>query len=587
MDSKRSDSNTGGALEASVRKTRRGLQRKMLIAIIPLFIISFIVIITITYITSSRTLTKSAEQTLLREAESNAKTVTINMLSYTGCSSIHASYVRINLVLASLNDLYHDIEAFTVMDKGYSFLINTETKEILAHPDMSVKGTLLTDYASDTFLGQAKQLIENGSSEVVSLPDTDQNYYTAASYISETPWVLVSCVPVDYVLADIPVLLSQMLGVSFIILAAAVIIIILLIRSIIRPIKELTGVLTNITDGDFSVQIIPTGCDEITVMSEALKDFLDIMRQIISDIRNISDQLSLSGETTRQVSATLSVASQTQAEAMGDMKIILDHLAEGVQTLSQNASTLAKVVSATNANGEQAISNMKQAVTVAFQGKSDMEVVSCDMNSMVSSMKDLEQLVSKVGDSTNQINSMVDMISEIAAQTNLLSLNATIEAARAGESGKGFAVVAQEIRKLADESAASAAEISDIIVQITRQVSHMADKTSCNVAYIEANSARITSACNTFSDIYQVVDTTDHMLKEIVQNIAQVDDVASHITQLSQEQSASTEEILASTGFLAESALHFTTDSRQAEQSAEAAAEASFTLSEHMRRFKI
>lgn len=272
---------------------------------------------------------------------------------------------------------------------------------------------------------------------------------------------------------------------------------------------------------------------------------------------------------------------------MGDVKVTLDQVANGIQDLALHAATLSGIVNQTNERGKNAKANMQLTVDVASRGRSDMETVNQTMESIVQSMKQLSATVDEVGRSTEQINSMVEIISDISDQTELLSLNAAIEAACAGEAGRGFAVVAEEIRKLADISSSSASRISEIIAQVNTQVSYMIDQTEQSVSHIEASSGTITASCDIFENIYKNITETDQMLSEIVAEIANVDDVATNIAALSQEQSANTQEILASTDILAESSLQFSADSKEMAQGADHVSDAAFALAEHMRKFKI
>ena len=239
---------------------------------------------------------------------------------------------------------------------------------------------------------------------------------------------------------------------------------------------------------------------------------------------------------------------------MNDLRSTLDQVANAVSELSTHAVSLASIVNSTNQNSMQANKNMSNTVQVANKGKEDMELVNHTMSTIVEAMKKLEGVVRNVGESTTQINSMVQIISDISGQTNLLSLNAAIEAARAGEAGRGFSVVAEEIRKLAEVSASSASKISDIIKNVNENVSIMVTQTEQSVHYIEDNSSKITSACDIFTNIYDNVNSASTIIDEIVKQIANVDDIATNMAALSEEQSASTEEILATTEILSENA---------------------------------
>ncbi len=571
------------------RKKIFSIRKKLLLTILPLFLLSFTLLTALMSIQSGSSMLKSAKSTLLMEAQSNAKTVAINLLISTGGSSSTteayqeiASYpVKLSSFTASVNDI-------RVMDEGNVFLVNTNTMAILAHNDPKCRGTLITDYAEDSFLGRVTKQIETGSQDVVSIKgDAGENYYTAVTYIEGTPWAMVSYISEEYILNDL-IRLVYMIAVIFVVIFVIVFVVIgLTVGRMTKPIKTLTGILTTIADGDFTVDIPVKGKDEIAVMSSSLKDFVSVMHEVITDIQGVSDQLADSSSATKELAGTLYTSSQSQAESMADVKVTVDQVASGVQDLAEHAGTLSTVVTATNQQGAHAHENMQQTVDVASHGREDMETVNSAMDSIVTAMKELKETVQQVGSSTEQINSMVSLISDIADQTNLLSLNAAIEAARAGDAGRGFAVVAEEIRKLAEVSSNSASQISDIIEQVTAEVSRMVEQTNQSVSYIESNSEKITAACDTFENIYNNVSDTNDVLSEIVDQIAHVDDVATNIAALSEEQSASTEEILASTEVLAESSLQFSADSKKVSENADAVSSASFTLTEHMKKFKI
>ena len=575
---------------ANTKRTGRrvfGLSKKLLLVIIPLFVVAFVVTAVLIFSSSSRTILDNSKRALKNEADSNAKTFTINLLLNTASTNLKHAYLNVIYKENVLNELYDSVSSAVIMEHGSSFLADVETGKILAHPDPAVVGTSLQDYGSDTLIGAVSEQIAAGNTELFSPSEGLTEYYAVISYIEDTPWVLVTYIAQSYILADLANLFFTVVIVFAVLLVIVILLVSMFLRRTIKPITALTDMLVNITDGDFTVSMSAKGNDEIALMCRSLNDFVEIMRNVISDIRDISDQLNHSSDSTKKIAVTLNDAAASQADSMSDVKVTLDQVAAGVQELALHATTLSGVVNGTNEQGGLAKQNMQQTVNVASQGRADMEEVSAAMDSIVSSMGQLEQIVDKVGASTEQINTMVGIISDISDQTNLLSLNAAIEAARAGDAGRGFAVVADEIRKLAEVSASSAAQISDIIGQVNSQVSYMVQQTSQSVAYIRDNSEKIAASREIFERIYQNVTETDEMLSDIVGQIAHVDDVATNIAALSQEQSASTEEILASTEVLATASLQFASDSQQVSQSADHVSEASFSLAEHMRKFKI
>ena len=563
------------------------ISKKLLLVIIPLFVVAFTATAVLIFTSSSRTILNNSKNALKNEADSNAKTFIINLLFNTTSSNLKHAYLNVIYRQNVLQDLYDSVSTTTIMDDGFAFLVNTETGIILAHPDSSIVGTSIYDYGQNTLIGGVAAEIAAGNTELFTPRDGLTEYYAVVSFIEDTPWVLVSCIAQSYILSDLANLFFTVIAVFVVILVIAVLLVSLFLRRTIKPISSLTEMLVTITDGDFTVSMSDKGNDEIALMSRSLNDFVEIMRNVISDIRDISNQLNDSSDSTKQVAETLNQAAASQADSMSDVKVTLDQVASGVQELALHATTLSGVVNDTNRNGEMAKENMRLTVEVASQGRKDMEEVSSAMDSIVTSMGHLEEIVDKVGASTEQINTMVSIISDISDQTNLLSLNAAIEAARAGEAGKGFAVVAEEIRKLAEVSASSAAQIADIINQVNSQVSYMVQQTSQSVTYIRDNSGKISASQEIFENIYKNVTETDQILSDIVSQINNVDDAATNIAALSEEQSASTEEILASTEVLAQASLQFSADSQHVSKSADQVADASFSLAEHMRKFKI
>ncbi len=564
-----------------------GIRKKLLITVVPLFIVAFAVTAVLIFINSMQSIISNAQHTLVKESESNAKTVTISIMVASGLGSVREAYLLAVDMPVAMDYIRDSVEEITVMNEGYAFLVNTDDFSIIAHKDNTLEGAVITDYPEGTFLGDISVQLAAENTDLFLAKDGSENYYVIASYIRRTPWVLVSCVSRDYILADLVKLAGIILVVFAVVLTTVIAVVSIVLRNTLKPVDTLTTALTTITDGDFSVTIPEKGNDEITVMSRSLNGFVEIMREIIVDIRDISHQLDTLSGSSRQISGALSESAEGQAESMGDVKVTLDQIANGIQELALHATTLSDVVNQTNERGKNAKTNMQLTVEVASRGRADMETVNQTMESIVQSMKQLSEIVNEVGSSTRQINSMVEMISDISDQTELLSLNAAIEAACAGEAGRGFAVVAEEIRKLADISSNSASRISEIIMQVNTQVAGMIDQTAQSVSHIEASSDKITASCDIFENIYKNVNETDRMLSEIVAEIANVDDVATNIAALSQEQSASTEEILASTELLAESSLQFSTDSKEMARGADSVSDAAFALAEHMRKFKI
>ena len=573
--------------QKSKKKVTLGLSQKLLLVILPLLVAAFAVTAVILYSNVSDMLLENSTQAFQIETESKVISVENNILTTSGSKSLQNAVIQFGLIASKLEIVQNFVKDITIMDEGHLFMVDTTVGKITAHPSATYDNTDLASYSPGTFMGDIIAQINAGNTEMFTVSEGRQEYYVILSFLDETPYVLAAYINQAAMLTKLNNLLTLIIGVFTVVILLVVAVIFIFLQCSMRPMKKLTDTLTTITDGDFTAAVTVKGNDEIALMGRSLNNFVEIMRGIILDIHSVSDQLGNSSATTKKISDALNQAANSQADSMNDVRTTLNQLATGVQDLALHATTLSGVVDETNQKSSRAKENMQQTVTVASQGRADMEGVNKAMSSIVSAMEQLEAIVDKVGTSTEKINTMVGIISDISDQTNLLSLNAAIEAARAGDAGRGFAVVAEEIRKLAEVSASSASEISETINEVNSQVSYMVQQTEESVTHIKENSEKITVSCGIFERIYENVTETDNMISEIVTEIAHVDDVATNIAALSEEQSASTEEILASTENLTEASRQLSEDSHVVASSADDVSAAAVALSEHMKKFKI
>ena len=491
-----------------------------------------------------------------------------------------------DVYLDSVSEMVSQIE---IMDSetGYSFLVDTSCDTILAHRDKEWNAQVISASSENTLMAGVAERISNPDGQVHTLMDNGQEYYTLVMPVENTTWVLVSCISVDEVMADVnsqTMILSIIAIVSIIVLA---IIITMIIRNIIKPVKVLTDDISKIAEGDFTVNINTSSNDEIGTMGLALDSYIEIMRGIIHTIHGISADLDEKAEAGRNTAQILNETAVEQYDSMRDMQTTINELVNSVTQLAQDATMLAQSANVTNEHSDNANKQMIKTVAIARDGYTDMTAVQDGMDKMVQSLSELTKLVEKVGESTVEINNIVQLIENIASETNLLSLNASIEAARAGEAGRGFAVVASEIGNLAVESSNSAHKIGQIIQEVNNQVQGMVDKSRESTDAMNQSSDSIKKAVSTFNEIYEDIEQTEAILQDIMKEIHNVDEVASNMAAISEEQSASAEEILASIELLTEHAKHITNESEQVAGYSDVISGASVNLANDMKFFKI
>ncbi len=483
----------------------------------------------------------------------------------------------------SLSEITTIVNSGVKMKGASAFLVDTADNTILAHKDASLVSTTLTEGSSDALLAGAAKAIAAFDLTTKEIAGN----MVAFTEISGTDWVLVSYIPTNVILKSV----NQMGNALVIIGIAAVIIIIIailyVVKRVIAPLAAISNHIKAMSEGDFTIDVKAESNDEIGEMGSKVSDFVASMRNMLRSISDESEKLQAESDNSDRVSKSMYDASQSQAEAMKQLNETVDQLATAVNDIAQNATTLATVVSDTRDNSEKANESMKETVEISQKGRQDMEKLSVAMTGIEKANNELVESINKVGSASEEITNIVGMIGEIAEETNLLSLNASIEAARAGEAGKGFAVVATQIGKLAQTSAESAQNIGNLIEEVHKLIGDAVGQANASAASIQENSELISIAVGTFDQIYNNIQESNKLIEAMIQDVEKVDDVATNVAAISEEQAASADEILATSENMVEMADNITRSSQDVADNSHELAGTSQTLTDYVQKFKI
>jgi len=506
-----------------------------------------------------------------------------NIVSASGIINDKSGKIKVLSADFSLDKVTIIVNSMIEMDNAEALLVNSNDNTILAHRDNSLISTKIDSNTGDEFLRDVAVKLQNRD---YSSKELDNNMVVFKE-VPGTDMVLISYVPTESIFGELSKLRTFMIAIAIISIIVLIALIERVVQVVIKPIKKLTETIVAMTNGDFTVDVEVKGNDEISIMLSSVKEFIDVMRNMINNISIVSNKMGNQAEGSTRISKELYDSSKVQSESMQNLNITVDQLSSSVNEIAESTTTLANVVSDTREDSVNVDQKMKETINISEKGREDMEKVNAAMDNIRKSITSLQEAINNVGKSSTEITNIISVIGSIAEQTNLLSLNASIEAARAGEAGKGFAVVASEIGKLAQTSSESVQSISALVNEINKLVSDTVKQSEESAGYINESSYLISGTVDTFDSIFDKINATNNLIQNMIEKVGHLDDVATTVAAISEEQAASSEEILATSQVMVEQSNSITQNSEQVANDAEELSNTSDELSKQIQMFKI
>ena len=275
-----------------------------------------------------------------------------------------------------------------------------------------------------------------------------------------------------------------------------------LIRMITKPLVLVTDRIGRIADGDLTVEPLHIkNNDEIGKLAQSFNQMKQNLQTLLRKVSETSEQVAASSEelyasSEQSANAATQVAesvqdisrsADAQMNSMEENKIAMEESSVGLQHIAESASTVSE--------------SSAEVLKVAEQGNQVIKQTVVQMEEINQAVQSAANVIQDLGENSKRIGQIIEVISDIANQTNLLALNAAIEAARAGEHGKGFAVVADEVRKLAEQSKQSSEEIASLIQGIQDNTTHVIHAMDKGTEEVKSGSAIVAQAGDAFQHI--------------------------------------------------------------------------------------
>ena len=399
-----------------------------------------------------------------------------------------------------LDDIVASVLGIKLVGEGYAMLLGKDG-QVLVHRDGARVTKPAADLAPELKPELLAELAKSGEMREFKLDSADKYFFVHA--IDGADLYLALAVDKSVALAPLNSLLWQALITLVVILLVVVPLTGLLVSRMLRSIRHIHDMMVEIANGggDLTRKIKIDGNDEVAETAAAFNRFLDQLRSMFVRIDQESALLTTGIKDIHGVVELLSGDSQRLAELTAENAAAIEEITVSISHIADNSNDADTLIKGTDALSQESVAAVRGVADEASRSAQDVEALSTMLDGL--------------NHRSQEISGIIQVIKEIADQTNLLALNAAIEAARAGEQGRGFAVVADEVRKLAERTGQATEQITGMIEGVGEETRKAVDNMQNTLDTVRGGAEHSTEAAEKITAIRQSMNDVVAKIEEI------------------------------------------------------------------------